>query len=150
MPSTKIGTVALVVRLDQKPPALVDQFSDDAEIVVFESAAQIGEPNPLQAVYDRRRKLALEDEEFGNYVEDLLSQPFVRPEIQEHGVQWLKSKLKIENFQKCESEASKTIADYAFRVFCKDPTRTEFLLAGPLAKVKIRVLLLPNESMKAA
>lgn len=148
--STKVGTVALVIRLEQDSPVLVDQFSDDAEINAFESAAQEGTENPLDAVYERRQKLAREDEEFGNYVEDLLSQPFVRPEIQEHGVQWLKSKLKIENFQKCENEASKVIADYAFRVFLEDPSKTDFLLAGPMAKVRIRVLPLPRNSRKAA
>jgi hypothetical protein len=145
MRSSKIGTVALIVRLDgDQAPNLVEKFSDDREIAAFETAMKAGDADPLSTVYTMRDRQAKEDEEFGDYVEELLSQPFVRPEIQEHGVQWLKSKIRIEQFQKCEREATQIIADYAFRLFSENPSRTDFFLAGPAAKVRIRIFTLPS------
>jgi hypothetical protein len=142
MKPTKTGTVALIISYDGKTPILLDSLSDDAEIAMLESAVQAGESEPLQAVYMARTRQAKEDEEFGNYVEELLSQPFVRPEIQEHGLQWLKSKIRIEEFQRSEKEATMVISQYAFKVFQESPWREEFFLAGPTAKVKIKIVML--------
>jgi hypothetical protein len=139
----KIGTVALIIN-PKGDPELLDQFSDDREISILEAAFATQEPDPLSIVYSMRQKQCQEDEEFGDYVEELLSQPFVRPEVQEHGVQWLRSKIRIEEYQKCESQATKVIAEYAFKLFKEDPNRTEFILAGPAAKVRIRVFLVPE------
>ena len=147
MSSPKIGTVALVVSLENESLKLVETFSDDREIAAFESALGLG-ANPLEKVYELREKQAKEDDDFGNYVEDLLSQPFVRPEIQEHGVAWLKSKIRIEEYQKCELEAAQIIANYAFNRFQQSPEVKEFLLVGPVAKVKIRVFTI-QESAQA-
>lgn len=140
---TKTGTVALVIRFDQNTPVLLDSLSDDSEIATFEAATVSGQGNPLECVYTLRQKQAKEDEDFGNYVEELLSQPFVRPEIQEHAIHWLKSKIKIEQFQKSEREATQVIAAYAYRVFAENPWRKDFYLAGPNAKVRILVLMMP-------
>ena len=144
----KIGTVALVVCCPEKlkPPVLVAQLSDDHEIAALAAAVESGEVQPLEHVYQIRQKQEKEDEEFGNYIEKLLSQPFVRTEVQHHGVQWLKSKIKIEEFKKSEGEATRVIADYAFKLFQDHPDRTEFILSGPAAKVRIRVFLLPKEA----
>jgi hypothetical protein len=152
MISSKIGTVALIVRYDGNIPSLVETFSDDREIELFEAALSTGESNPLDSVYEMRARQAKEDEEFGDYVEELLCQPFVKPEIMEHGVQWLKSKMKIEQYQKCELEATKVIAGYAFKLYQEDPQKVDFLLAGPAAKVRVRVFKLPEarEMAKAA
>jgi hypothetical protein len=81
----------------------------------------------------------LEEGEFGDYVEELLSQPFVGTEIQEHGVQWLKSKIRIERYQRTETDAAKVIAEYAMKVVSEDPDKTDFFLAGPNTMVRIRV-----------
>ncbi len=86
-----------------------------------------------------RERQSKEDEEFGNYLEDLLSQPYVRQEVQEHGLAWLKSKIRIDEFQKAESEAAEVIARFAFDRFRKDQSMTDFLLAGPTARVRIRI-----------
>jgi hypothetical protein len=145
----KIGTVALIVRFDGKSPRLLDSLTDDTEIHRLESAVESGESDPLQAVYAMRAQQAKEDEEFGNYVEDLLSQPFVRPEIREHGVQWLKSKLRIEEFQRSEREASSVIAQYAFKVFEESPWRRDFFLAAPAAKVRIRIFAMEESDQSS-
>lgn len=144
MQSAKMGTVALIVT-NEAQPSLIETFSDDHEIALFEAALQTDEPRPLEIVYDMRSQRSREDEEFGDYVEELLSQSFVRKEIQEHGLQWLKSKIKIEQFQKSEKEATKVIAGYAFKLFEADRNRTEFTLAGPSAKVHIRVFVVAKE-----
>ncbi|HTL11554.1 MAG TPA: hypothetical protein VL588_03655 [Bdellovibrionota bacterium] len=142
------GTVALVVRFDGSTPVLLDVFSDDIEIHVLEKAVQDGSQDPIQAVYESRVNQEREEEEFGDYVETLITHPGVRPEIREHGVQWLRSKVKIDEYKKHESDASHVIADYAFKVFEKDPTKAEFLLAGPTAEVRIRVFVVAAEGSR--
>jgi hypothetical protein len=148
----RTGTVAIVVSYDesQKNPVLVDRISDDREIAALEVALKTGEEAPLEAIYAMRKKQLQEDEDFGDYVEDLLSKPFVRQEVMEHGVQWLKSKIRIEEYQRTEAEATRVIADYAFKVFLEDPERKDFMLAGPAAKVRIRVFTLPKGQLKNA
>ena len=141
----KVGTVALVIGYKEKKAVLLDYFSDDREIAVFESALYSGENKPLQYVYLVRNQTQKEDEEFANYIEELLSRPFIRPDIQEHGVKWLKSKIRVEQYKKAESEAAQVIAEYAFKLFQENPGRKEYFLAGAAAQVKIRVFTLSEE-----
>ncbi len=138
----KSATLALVISYDQGSPVLIETLSDDREIHLIEGELQKGDSDPLDRLRAHREQVSKEEEEFGDYVEELLSQPFVRPEIQEHGIQWLKSKIRIEEYQRSEVEAARVIADYAYRVFQEDPRRTDFYLAGPTNKVRIRVFVL--------
>jgi hypothetical protein len=141
----KVATVAIVVRHPQDAVSngaslsLVEVLSDEHEIHLLESSCKSGEADPLEVVHDHRKRQHQEEGEFGNYVEDLLSQPFVGNEIQEHGVQWLKSKIRIEKYQKTETDAAKIIAEYAMKVLSEDPEKTDFFLAGPSTMVRIRV-----------
>lgn len=137
----RTGTVALAVRLDGRGPQLVDQFSDDREIDLLAEAIAQKEKNAIELVYALRKKQAQEDDEFGNYVEELLSQPFLRAEVRQHGLQWLNSKIRIEHYQRCESEATRVIAQFAFQIFCGDPKKTEFVLSGPAAEVNVKVFV---------
>ena len=147
----KAATIALIVRSSEKEiPQLVDVLSDEKEISILETGVGSGEPDALARVYDLRSTQAKEDEEFGDYVEELLSQPFVKPEIQQHGVQWLKSKIRIEQFQKNEAEAARVIAQYALKVFTTDPGRTDFFLAGPRTQVRVRIFVVGEEAMSNA
>ncbi len=145
MTTMKDGTVALVIKYEQGVAHLVESLSDDREIGLLELSLADHVEDPLRIVYDQREKEAKEDSEFGDYVEELLSQPFVRPEIQEHGVQWLKSKIRIEQYQKTEAEAAKVIADYAYRIFMGNPVKTDFYIAAPNAKVRVRIFVLEHE-----
>ena len=140
----KTGIVALIIGSQDGRSVLLDQLSDEQEISILERALEDKAREPLDLVYEHRERLAREDEAFGDYVERLLSQPVVRPEVQKHGVQWLRSKQKIETFQKSEVEASKVIADFAFRLYQEEPDRRDFLLAGPAAQVRIRVFQMPH------
>ena len=142
----KVGTVALIVRYHEKTPVLVESLSDDREIAELQQAVELGHQDPLQHVYQQRERQTKEDEEFGNYIEELLSQPFIRPEVQDHGVQWLKSKMRIEQYQKSEREATQVISDYAFKLYMENPARKEFYLAGPTSKVLVRVFPLKRDS----
>lgn len=135
----KTPTVALVVRSIEGAPQLVDILCDDGEIALLELAILENREDPLDAVYDHRKQTQKEESEFADYVEDLLSQPFLRPEIQEHGIQWLKSKLRIEEYQQSEVDAARVIAAYAFQIFAQEPQKTDFFLAGPRTQVRIRV-----------
>src|SRR5689334_20230271 len=120
----RAGTVALVVREKNGDHLLEGSLSDEQEIALVQRAIEEGAADPLTTVSEFRARQEQEDEEFANYVEELLSQPFVRPEIQEHGVQWLRSKIRIEEFQKTEEEATRVIAEYAYQIFQKNPKRT--------------------------
>ncbi len=145
----KTGTVALVLRCPTARPAdavLVEALSDGREIQLVEAAVIAGEPEPLRLVYDHRKREAKEDDEFGNYVEDLLSKPFLKNEIQSHAVQWLKSKIRIEQYNRSEVEAVQVIADYAVKLFRSDPEKIDFLLAGPQAQVRVRIFLVETVS----
>ncbi|MGE0615935.1 MAG: hypothetical protein AB7P04_09855 [Bacteriovoracia bacterium] len=135
----KVGTVALVVNTHGESPVLVEALSDDREIGILEKGMDQGDGNPLALIYDLRERQEKEDEEFGDYVEELLSQPFLKPEIQDQGVQWLRSKIKIEEYQKSESDATRIIASYAYQIYQEDRARKDFTLASPNAKVRIRV-----------
>jgi hypothetical protein len=133
----KVATVALVV--EGSTPSLVDVISDDHEISLLESSHRSGENDLLRPVYEFRKKQSAEDEQFGEYVEDLLSQPFLGSEIQEHGLQWLKSKIRIEEFHRSETEAASIIAEYAMKILLENPEKTDFFLAGPSTMVRVRV-----------
>lgn len=123
----------------------VETLSDDREIDIFEAAQIEGTSDPLSTVYDSRRRQTQEEDEFGDYIEELLSNPFLRPEIQEHAIQWLKSKIRIDQFHKTEQEAAQVIARCAFGVFEDDPSRTDFFLSGPTTSVRIRVFVLTRK-----
>jgi hypothetical protein len=150
----KSATIALVVRsLQGEAPEIVEVLSDDREISMLESSWGSGGEacnQMLERIHDLRSTQEREDEEFADYVEDLLSQPFVKPEIQEHGVQWLKSKMRIEEFQRNEREAASIIAEYALKVYSTNPQRKDFLLAGPRAQVRVRIFELGREAMGRA
>jgi hypothetical protein len=148
----KAATLAIAVRLDEGKPILLDTFSDGHEIHLLETSLSKGVDDPLKPIYDRRVEQTLEDEKFSDYVEDLLSHPFVKPEIQEHGVQWLRSKIRIDQYQGEESQAAKVIAQFAFQMFCEDPTRTELMLEGPASQVKVKIVVVaaPSANHNAA
>ncbi len=142
---SRTGTVALVVRVEGGCPVLVDQISDDHEIEQLERSIGEGELCALEDVYVARDQQFEEEERFGDFVEALITQPFVKEEILDHGVQWLKSKMRIEEFQRSEREATRVIAQHAFRVYSENPGLTDFLLSGAHAQVRIRILELPRE-----
>jgi len=136
------GTVALVVANEQEKPVLLEVFSDDSEISLLEKAIGDGHTDPVRLIYENRVKVEKEEEEFGDYVEELVTNPGANPGLVEHGVQWLRSKMKIEDYRKSEVEASQVIADYAFKLFEREPERRDFMLAGPSAEVRIKIFLL--------
>lgn len=141
-PLLKIGTVTLVVREGPGEIELLDSLSSDEEIDALDEALQKGVKDPLGLVYRMRALESQENEEFADYIEGLLSQPFVRPEIKEHGLKWFRSKMRIEQFHRSEREATEVIAQFAFQVFQHAPDRRDFMLAGPNAQVRVRIVSL--------
>ncbi|MGZ3697556.1 MAG: hypothetical protein ACXWPM_09990 [Bdellovibrionota bacterium] len=144
----KLATIALVIHPDPTNPVITEILSDEGEIEIFETHRQAGDPDPLAKVHAHRQAQAQQDDDFGNYVEELLSRPFIRKEIRDHGVQWLRSKIRIEEYQRNEMEAARVIADFAFRVFVGDPSKTDFMLAGPHTQVRVRILPLPTATVE--
>jgi hypothetical protein len=147
----RAATVALVVQLREGSCELVATLSDDREIEVLEASLASGDDDPLGRVQAERQRQEREDGEFGDYVEDLLSHPFQKKEVREHGLQWLKSKLRIEAYQRKENEAASIIAQYALEVFMQQPDKMDFFLAGPNAQVRVQIFILPEgEAMARA
>lgn len=142
----KTATVALVVQLDSDQPSLTEILSDEHEIEVLESAFAQHAEDPMADLCLHRERVKREEEEFGDYVEELLSQPFLRKDVQEHGVQWLKSKLRIEEYQKAELEAARVIADYAYALYEKNRELKDFFLSGPNTRVRVRVFVVARAS----
>jgi hypothetical protein len=150
MKSSEQPTIAIVVTRDGGEPVLTETLTSAEEILELELALINKEPEPLKRVHEFRERQKAEDEEFADFVEGILSQPYLKPEVQEHAVQWFKSRSKIETYQKAEDEASAVIARYAFQLFSEDPLKTDFLLAGPRAKVRIKVIDLSSQSDRQA
>lgn len=138
-------TIALAVEMKNGTPVLLETISDSHEISLLEQSVQLGEKDPLEQIRAHREKQRREDNDFSDYVEDLLSKPFLKAEIQKYGVQWLKSRIRIEQFQKDEGEAAKVIAEYAFKIFSEETALRDFFLAGPKAQVRVRVIVLQNQ-----
>lgn len=148
----KTGTVALLIdaQTPTDKPQLVETISDDQEIQWLEKCIETGNENPMEILQSLRVARRQAEDEFGDYVEGLLSQPFLAPEVRKHGVHWMQSKLKIEKFKKNEIEAAQVIADFALRVFSENSKCTDFYLMGPNAKVRIRIFKLEKSKKSAA
>ena len=139
----KTGTVALLVKTGTaETPQLVETVSDDQEILLLEKELEKGQADLVAALKGWRTTKHREEEEFGDYIEDLLSQPFVAPEVRKHGIQWMKSKIKIDRFKRTESEAAHVIADFAIKVYKENPACADFFLMGPNAKVRVKIFKL--------
>jgi hypothetical protein len=149
---TEQPTIALIVSsTDANKPVLFEALTSADEILELELALRNADPDPMKRVQDFRSKQNADEEEFADFVEGLISQPFVKPDVQEHAVQWFKSRAKIEAYQKAEDNASQVIALYAFEIYQSDTSKTDFFLAGPRAKVRIRVIeVKENHSEQAA
>ncbi len=146
---SKSATVALVVQLEGAEKKLSAILSDEREIRYFESLVVSGEKEPLQRVFEQRERTIKEEEEFGDYVEELLCRPFLRSEVQQHALQWMKSKIRIEQYQRQEAEAAKIIAEYAYQLFRDDTSRTDMILKGPSAQVRVRIFVTPPVASSA-
>ncbi len=140
MKSTEQPTIAIVVTRHEGELVLTETLTSSEEILEMELALRNRDPEPLRRLLEFRMRHTSEEEEFADFVEGLLSQPFVKPDVQDHAVQWFKSRAKIESYQKAEDDASRVIAQYAFQVFMQDQEKTDFLLAGPKARVHIRII----------
>lgn len=139
----KMATVALVVG-DHSD--LLEIISDEREIAVFEKESVKSSTNPLQKVWDYRAKQIQEENNFADYVEELITKPFQKPEVKEHGIQWLKSRIRIEQFQRTESEAAQIIAKFALDVYIKDREKTDFFLKGPTTQVRVKVFVVEKNN----
>lgn len=147
-----MGTIGLILRRDRTTGKTVldEVISDDREIDLIENLPIGAEASFWQRLEEFRRARAKEEDEFGDYVEEILEQPFASPEVKKHGLLWLKSKIRIEQFQRKELEASRVIAEYALKIFEAYPERRDLILKGPKSKVRVRIFELPFEVAKPA
>lgn len=146
--SMKAATIALAVEFRDNKPVLLETLADSREIGILESSLELRDGDPLKKVHAFREEQSREDEEFSNYVEDLLSKPFLKTEIQTHGVRWLKSRIRIEKLQKEEALAATVIARYALQILSHERELRDFCLAGANAHVRVRVFVLSEGSSR--
>ena len=149
----KMGTVAIILTQDEDVDHWIDTFSDEREISVLEGAIEKGESFPLEKVYALREVQEEEDSEFGDFVENLLSNQCTRSEVQAHGVAWLKSKIRIEKFKKQEQDAAEVIAQYALKKYQQQPDLKDFILSGQGVEVRVKIFsvrLNPGASVQSA
>lgn len=150
---SKMGTIAIVLTQDDNTDHWIDTFSDEKEIRLLETAIQGGESFPLETIYRLREEQDSEEGEFGDYVENLLSNQCARSEVQAHGVAWLKSKIRIEKFKRQEQDAAEVIAQYALAKYRQQPDLTDFVLAGHGVEVRVKIFsvrLNPGANVQSA
>ncbi len=149
----KMGTVAIILTQDEDVDHWIDTFSDEREISALEGAIEKGESFPLEKVYALREDQEEEESEFGDFVENLLSNQCTRSEVQAHGVAWLKSKIRIEKFKKQEQDAAEIIAQYALKKYQQQPDLKDFILSGQGVEVRVKIFsvrLNPGVSVQSA
>jgi hypothetical protein len=134
-----MSTLGLIVCSKEGLTSLVDILTEDQEIHFMEQVIQERSRNPLKAVYDRRAEQDRKDEEFGDYVEKLLTRPSPKSEIHRHCIQWLQSKAKIEEYLKNEREAAEIIAGYAVRIYESNREKRDFILVSQTTRIRIRI-----------
>lgn len=138
----KTNPIALVVSGGNGSWVLVDVLSNEKEIEYLEHLIQQGDPEPLQRIYQLRAIQQSQDDEMGDYIESLVSQPFIDQKIKDQGIRWFKSKIKIENYHQLEREAAQVISDFAFKMFQEFPEKTDYLLISPQSQVRVRIFQL--------
>ncbi len=135
----KTSQVALLVSSHAGAPVLVEFVSEDSEINWVEVAVHGGEKNLIACLFEYRAQLENEENQFADYVEELLSHPFLRKKIQRQGVQWFKSRIKIHQYQQAERKAMQFIVDYAYKIFLTQPHQRDFVLTTSTHQVRVRV-----------
>lgn len=140
---TKFGTIAIILEDDQ----WVETLSDEREVEILVGALECRLQEPLGEVYRFRARQEGEDELFGDHIENLLTKPFVKPEIREHGVKWLESRVKIEKFRKEEKEAAQIIASFALQKREENPKLQDFQIVSDQAEVRVRIFKIQKQRM---
>ncbi len=140
----KTHTIALVVSKPASPKdlsasLLLDVLQEEHEIEYLAEALTRGEKKPMQEILHRRSLINEREEIQADYIEQVLCRPFTQPRLQEQGLLWFKSKIKLDLHRRAELEAAKAIADYAYQIYQTDRSRTDFLLTGPKSQVRVRV-----------
>jgi len=146
----KMSTVALIISHEAGVTSLLDTLSDPEEIEFMNLSIRAGDHNPLEHLYELRARKVKQENDFGDHLEELLSQPFLNPEIQSHGIRWLKSQIRIETYHKTERDAVKIISEYAYKIYQEDPDKTDFFLASTNSQVRIRVFTVAPPGHKAS
>jgi len=134
------GTVLILLGRDEEGrPKILESVSDDPEILLVEEALAEHHPDPVTVVRQRRQELENEEEAFADYIEGLLSAPACGIQLQRHAVLWFRSRIDLEAYRRAEIEARRVIVDFAFRLYCEDPSQTDFTLASPQAEVRVLI-----------
>ena len=138
----RTGKIALILYKESNDYELLESLGSEDEISVFEEALKSGVENPLSEVYRFRDTVEIEDEKNSDFIEELISQPFEKLKVKEKGNRSFQCKIRLNNYKRSEIEANNIIAEFAYRLFKKDPSKKDFVLVGPSAEVKVKVFML--------
>lgn len=143
----RTGTVAIILAVENGEEVWMDTVSDETEIQLLEQAIHKGVQEPLQILLHHRTNTLQKDENFGDFVENLLVKQRVSEDMKKHGVAWFESWHRIREYKKQEKEAAQTIAEFGLKIYQRDPSLKDFQIEAPGSKVRIRILHLPEQSL---
>ncbi|MEN9722833.1 MAG: hypothetical protein RJB38_819 [Pseudomonadota bacterium] len=130
----------LIRRGEEGALELVGSLSDEAEIRCILELAQEGHCDPWQELDRRRQRQAREEEAFAEFAEALVSRAECPLRLQAQVAQWFRSRWDLERYRHTEAEARSVITAFAFKLYCEDSSRQEFMLIAPQAEVRVRIL----------
>jgi hypothetical protein len=134
------GTVLILLGRDEEGRLkILESVSDDREIHFVERVLADRHPDPVLAIRQRRTLQDLEGEAFADYVEGLISARDCGIAIQRHAARWFRSRIHLEEYREAAAAARAVVVDFAFRLFCEDPSQTDFILASSNAEVRIMI-----------
>lgn len=130
----------VLLLVDDETGELLEAVSDEQEIEAIEAERALGgNDDALARVLELRTARQRDEEEFGDYVEDVLVRPGLQDEIRDHALRWFRAKLRIERYAKTEVDAMRVIAGFALQIWGADPSRDDLVLAGPSAQVRVTI-----------
>jgi hypothetical protein len=144
MDKSKTTQIALIITQEQGSPVLRDTLTSDSEIEFLIASMAKGELDPLGEIHRYRSHVEQQQTIFGDYVEDLLSKPFVEGSLQQQALKWLGAKIKIDQFQLQEKAAAKIISDYAYKLFKVEPAKNDFFIESAHFRIRVRIFTLPK------
>jgi hypothetical protein len=137
--ATAKHTLALVVRKREKKIEWLDTLSQESEILFFEALLGAGVQDPLLDLAVKREQERQSEDDFANYVEDLVVKPGLKPEVREQAVQWFYSRIRIEKYEAQEKQAAAVVARVALQLYQEHPAQVDFTLSSERSEIRVKI-----------
>jgi hypothetical protein len=135
------SNVNIAVIVNHEKTGMVEFLADQSEIEFFQDSTK-SLSERLQDIYLMRAQREQQEEDLADYVENLVLNPMLHPEIKQQGVEWFYSRIKIDQYRQKELQAAQLIAQYAFEQFLADTQKATFDLSSSENTVHIKIFTL--------